>query len=100
MSDETYWTKEDIYDEQIAPLMKQIIAICKEHQIPMVAQFQYDNDEEQGPGFCTTALPIGDACEKMKELARFVQPRRHVALAETQVTHPDGSKEISIRRIS
>jgi hypothetical protein len=40
----TYWTKEDIYDEQISPLMTKIIAICKEHQIPMVAQFQYAND--------------------------------------------------------
>ena len=30
------WTKEDVYDEQIAPLMAQIIAICKEHRIPLV----------------------------------------------------------------
>lgn len=50
------WTKEDVYDEQIAPLMAQIIAICQEHRIPLVAQFNYAADED-GPLFCTTILP-------------------------------------------
>lgn len=33
--------KEKIYDEQISPLMKQIIQICKANDIPVFAEFQY-----------------------------------------------------------
>lgn len=44
---------ESVYDEQIAPLMKQIIAICKEHSIPMLATFVYAPEQ-----FCTTSLPV------------------------------------------
>ena len=31
---------EAIYDDQLAPLMVRIIAICKEHGIPMAAIFE------------------------------------------------------------
>ena len=34
--------KEKIYDEQISPLLKQVIEICKEHKIPMIANFGFD----------------------------------------------------------
>lgn len=96
-----FWDKEAIYDEQISPLMTRIIAICKEHRIPLVAQFQYANDEEEGPAFCTTSLPFEDvASEKIKTLAAAAEPERPVVLAETTVTNPDGSKQITIRRIS
>lgn len=43
--------KEQIYDEQIAPLMAKIIEICKVEQIPMFAEFQYANLD-----FCTTCI--------------------------------------------
>jgi len=43
--------KENIYDEQIAPLMKQIIEICKKEEIPMIADFQYSDTN-----FCTTFI--------------------------------------------
>ncbi len=100
MSDEQFWDKEAIYDEKISPLMVQIIALCKEHSIPMVAQFQYANDEENGPKFCTTSLPIkGVACEKIRRLSQMVQPERPVCLAETVVTNPDGSRHITIRQV-
>lgn len=42
---------EAVYDEQIAPLMAQIIAVCNEHGIPLFAEFQYSPD-----GFCKTAI--------------------------------------------
>jgi hypothetical protein len=54
MADE-FWTEEDVYDREIHPLMAKIIAICHEHQIPLVAQFQFSNDEDNGAGFVTTA---------------------------------------------
>lgn len=54
--DSNYYNLESVYDEQISPLMKQIIDICKEHNMPMVASFAYENSEEKGHGLCTTAL--------------------------------------------
>ncbi len=54
---------EPIYDEKIAPLMAQIIAICKERNIPFLATFQltdqaYEQEEDNGgnPLYCTSVL--------------------------------------------
>lgn len=94
------WDKEAVYDEHISPLMTQIIALCKEHRIPMVMQFQIADTEENGPLFCTTTLPFEDvACEKIRDLSQRMQPRRAIVLAETIVTNPDGSKHITIRQV-
>ena len=46
--------KETVYDEQIAPHMNEIIRVCKEHQIPFFASFQY-NDEN----FCSSGGRLG-----------------------------------------
>ncbi|EDC3150253.1 hypothetical protein KGN64_003341 [Salmonella enterica] len=51
-----YYNLESVYDEKISPLMTQIIAICKEHNMPMVASYAYKNSEEQGRCYCTTTL--------------------------------------------
>ncbi|EMM4942295.1 hypothetical protein WAS47_002472 [Salmonella enterica] len=53
MSNIEIYNLESIYDEQISPLMH---AICKEHNMPMVASFAYENCEEKGLGCCTTTL--------------------------------------------
>ncbi len=75
-----HWDKETVYDEQIAPIMGQIIAICKEHRIPLVARFQYADSEDDGPAFVTTVLVAGGvACREMVDLAQMVRPRRPVA---------------------
>jgi UV DNA damage repair endonuclease len=47
--------KEQVYDEQIHGLVKQILAICKENQIPMVASFHIPNPEDADL-MCTSAL--------------------------------------------
>jgi len=44
--------KERIYDKQISPLVKQIITLCKKHNIPMFCEFQFSND-----GFVTSCNP-------------------------------------------
>lgn len=52
-------TQEEIYDSKISPLMTQIIAICKEHKMPMIACFACPNDNEEEDGAtlrCSTAL--------------------------------------------
>ena len=48
--------KEKVYDEQIAPLMKQIIDICKEHEIAHVCSFAL-SDSETGL-LCTTCNTV------------------------------------------
>lgn len=48
--------KESVYDEEISPLMRQIIAICNEHGIPMISSFTFENCPERGPGRCTTLI--------------------------------------------
>jgi hypothetical protein len=37
-------TKEAIYDDEVSPLMAQVIAICKRANIPVHASFQLDED--------------------------------------------------------
>jgi hypothetical protein len=54
------YNHEDIYDNEISPLMQKIIAICKEHKIPVIASFAYENDEENGVGSCTTNIFFDD----------------------------------------
>lgn len=47
---------EAVYDEKIFPLMAQIIAICKEHKLPMTATVQYGGRDMQDRDFCTTEI--------------------------------------------
>lgn len=44
---------EDVYDAQIAPLMTQIIDVCKAHDLPMSATFEYATRK-----YCSTHLPF------------------------------------------
>lgn len=53
--------KETIYDEQIAPLMDQIIAICKDNQIAMLASFSIPTDER--PTLAVTTALLADEYE-------------------------------------
>ena len=68
-------TKEEIYDEQISPLMTQIIAICKEHKIANVLSFSLDLEE----GLCCTTCMTQDEFappEKFKECVRLLYPQQ------------------------
>ena len=94
------WTEEKAYDEKIGPLMTQIVAICREHNIPMAAQFQYQDTEAEGPGFCTTTLPFdGRTAPRLSGIMNAMKAPRAVALTETRVTDADGKTTISIRRV-
>lgn len=70
---------EHIYDEQIAPLMTQIIAICNEHKIPMVASFEYAPGE-----LCTTSLPFDGYSDRIKNAIDVIMPRRAPTLMLTE----------------
>jgi hypothetical protein len=97
-------SREDAYDEHVAPLMTKIIAFCKEHQIPMVASFELDADDDpDDPLLCTTILDLGgDAkivSKALKEASQALQPKRPMGFTEVIETMPDGSKHITIGSI-
>ncbi|OXI42449.1 hypothetical protein [Burkholderia aenigmatica] len=54
-------TKEQIYDAQISPLMAQIIEICKEHGIPIVASFFTPGEDD--PELAVTTALLGNGFE-------------------------------------
>jgi hypothetical protein len=64
--------KETAYDEQIAPLMRTIIAVCKVHNINMAATFALDHrgeesESEEGvdePLYCTTVISVDESDAK------------------------------------
>lgn len=76
--------KEAVYDEQIAPLMDQIIALCKEHKINMVADFSLGYDPKADETlFCTTAMPSVDpdderGVEQMMRAYEAIKPQQRL----------------------
>ena len=48
-------TREEAYDEFINPLMAQILAICTDHKIPMLAAFGLESEADEGL-CCTSAM--------------------------------------------
>ena len=51
--------KEEIYDEQINPLMSEILGVCKEHGIAMIASFSLPVEEDPYL-MCTSYLSDGE----------------------------------------
>lgn len=86
---------EEIYDEHIAPLMEQIIAICAKHKLPIAATFEYATDD-----FCTTTMGFDRASERMQGIIEKMKPRQHHTLAVTEATGHSGHTTISVSRIS
>lgn len=88
-------TREEIYDAQIAPLMGEILRICKEHKLPMLADFDLSSDEDEGLK-CTSALldETWNPAEAMVQAFGILRPRSRSPLMMT-VEHADGSKEIT-----
>lgn len=72
---------ETIYDKRIAPLMEEIIAICREYHIPVVASYQLNSEED--PLLCTTALRLDEADPRLRS-ALNVLYHNHVAFPRGQ----------------
>lgn len=64
--------KEQIYDEQISPLMTQIIEICEKNNIGMLADFEIPNDEDSDLCCTSSTLGDGDQISHRHSLARQV----------------------------
>lgn len=88
--------KEGAYDEQIAPLMAEIIEVCKENDIGLVAQFELDNrgtNEEPDWLACTTVIP-GES-ERHKKLAHIAKPQT-VNMMRTTVRREGEPDEVTL----
>jgi len=60
------YNKENIYDEQICPLMTQIIDICKNNGINMIASYYLIEETENNDDlYCTTFIPGEKQCQKL-----------------------------------
>ena len=96
--------KEKTYDTEISPLMQQVINICREEGIAMIASFNIAHDGEGPNGedcsslTCTTHLPDGDGVfdERFSKCAVTIQRGGHHSVA-MQITsqNPDGSKTLT-----
>jgi len=89
--------KEQIYDNQINPLMAQIIEICKTNKIAMLATFDIPNDEDADLA-CTSHTPdeTGKLPDRIKACARAAKAGRTSATPLMLTTqHADGSKTLT-----
>jgi hypothetical protein len=67
------YDKEQIYDEQIYPLMGKIIEICKENDMQMIFSC-YLRPEEEGNLRCTTYLKSKeDNCKSLDDAYKVIQ---------------------------
>ena len=68
------YDKEQIYDEKIAPLMKEVIKVCKEEGINVLAQFylREETDEEEDL-HCTTYIPGDKEHESLNDALKIVR---------------------------
>lgn len=57
--------REDVYDNEVAPLMTEIIAICQRAQIPMLASFDLTPKEGDRSFLCTTLFGGSETLQRM-----------------------------------
>ena len=94
MTEMSDYDLEQVYDDQIAPLMAQIISICKEYELPMLASFQYKNDSENGD-YCSTYLEYeGRISDVLKQCRNIIYKKTQIYSVTT--TKADGSIEKTI----
>jgi len=62
-------TREEVYDAKVAPLMGKVIALCKEHDIPLFADFYLDMDAEMR---CTTVVDANESGGVQWRLYRYL----------------------------
>jgi hypothetical protein len=87
--------KEEIYDAKISPLMTQIIEVCRESKIAMLASFAIPHEDDEGL-MCSTHLP--DETGKLPpELAAAAGELRGGGAPPMMITteHADGSKTLT-----
>jgi hypothetical protein len=67
--------KEKVYDDQIFPLMSQILKICKDNKIDMVFDAYLGYDDQAGEDLhCTSALLKSSSPEHMHRAFKILKP--------------------------
>lgn len=82
---------EDVYDEEVSPLMTQIIAICKRANIPFHAGFALDDDLA-----CTTHIDPGESAIP-EDMASYDAWRKHYDPANRSVRGESSLTMITVR---
>ena len=68
------YDKEKIYDDKIAPLMKEVIKICKEEGINALAQFYLAEETDDASDLhCTTYIPGENEHNNLKDALNLVR---------------------------
>jgi hypothetical protein len=89
---DTRTPKEVIYDEQMAPLITQLIQIAQEHKIALL--LDADIGEVDGDFFCTTCIPSEQGTpERHKQSLTLLKPPAPGVVMMT-LTKADGSKDM------
>lgn len=93
-SQETY-DLEEVYDDKIAPLMTQILDICKANNLPMFATFAFSHDvDEDDTGFCTSYLAFpGRAPMELVEAKSAVTKRHSSGVMIATITTQETAKK-------
>lgn len=88
--------KEQIYDDQISPLMRQIIQICKDNGIAMMADFAIPTDEDDGLR-CTSLLPdeTGENDPLHRDCNAHIRRGGRSASMMLTTDHGDGTKTVT-----
>ncbi|KPY66142.1 hypothetical protein ALP50_01152 [Pseudomonas syringae pv. spinaceae] len=95
--------KEQVYDDQISPLMLQIIDICKAKGIAMMASFDIAHDGEGPNGedcsglICSSLLPDenGDPNPSFMQANALIRGHRTRSTMHLATVHTDGSKTLT-----
>lgn len=62
---------EEVFDNQICPLMKTIARICDEYDIPMIAAFQHGCKDETVSMCTIQVLPDERTCDQLIEVSKM-----------------------------
>jgi len=75
MQQEQCPTREEVYDTVLDPLMKELLKLCREHDIPFVCSMQI-NEAEEDAMLCTSAnTPVWCSDHLMDALNAIYPPR-------------------------
>jgi hypothetical protein len=88
--------KEQIYDEQISPLMTQIIEACQANKIAFVACFSIPNDED--PDLRCSSAMLGEEFEPPEEFKRAwreLRPSNSGGMMMLRTENGDGSTTLT-----
>lgn len=89
---------ERAYDEDISPLMDQVIALVQKHKINMVMSFQLDDSGDgTGPLLCSTHIIAPDGDDRLKRASNIIYPPRRTPLDIT--TRDKDGNILSMTRI-